>query len=164
MHLSLHSCESQWSFLNGNWLVNHVSVTLFFFFFTNLSRGNYDALQSCITYLPISLASSSPSCVVLGFGPFHLVFVVLTFCRVSLSKVQRQLGFQVVSRASYCASRVSPRTLATTLAYRNPSACQQSTKYREQHQRKAMIWYHGYGADFPCVWFMTTNNIGVDFQ
>lgn len=22
VHLSLHSCESQWSFLNGNWLVN----------------------------------------------------------------------------------------------------------------------------------------------
>lgn len=31
VHLSLHSCESQWSFLNGNWLVNNVSVTHFFF-------------------------------------------------------------------------------------------------------------------------------------
>lgn len=34
VHLSLHSCESQWSFLNGNWLVNHVSVTLFIFYKT----------------------------------------------------------------------------------------------------------------------------------
>ena len=61
VHLSLHSCESQCSFLNGNWLVNHVSVT---FFLTNLSGGNYDALQSCITYLPISLAFGPLSCVV----------------------------------------------------------------------------------------------------
>lgn len=30
VHLSLHSCENQWSFLNGNWLLNHVSVALFF--------------------------------------------------------------------------------------------------------------------------------------
>lgn len=48
--------------------------------------------------------------------------------------------------------------------YRNPSACQQSTEYWERHQRKALILYQGHGADFPCVQFMTTNNIGADVQ
>lgn len=79
----------------------------FFVFFRNLNGGNYDALPYCITYLPISLAPSSPSCVVLGFCPFHLVFRALTFCRVPLSKVQRQLAFQVVSEASHFALRVA---------------------------------------------------------
>lgn len=92
VHLSLHSCESQWSFLNGNWQVNHVSVTLFSF--SNLSGGNYDASQSCIAYLPIS---------------FHLLLGVLTFCRVSLSKAQWQLGFQVVSWDSYYTLRVTKK-------------------------------------------------------
>lgn len=87
VHLSLHSCENQWSFLNGNWLLNHVSFALFFF--TKQSGGNYDALQFCITYLPICLASSSPSSAVLGFCPFHLVFTVLNFCRVSWSEIQK---------------------------------------------------------------------------
>lgn len=77
-----------------------------FLFFTKQSGGNYDALQFCITYLPICLASSSPSSVVLGFCPFHLVFRVLNFCRVTWSKVQRQFGFFVVSRAFHYALRV----------------------------------------------------------
>lgn len=29
VHLSLHSCEGQWSFWCGNWLINHVSVIFF---------------------------------------------------------------------------------------------------------------------------------------
>lgn len=90
VHLSLHSCEGRWSFWSGNWLVNHVSVT---FFLENQIGGNYDALQFCITYLPSSLASSPPSRVVLGFCPFHLVFRVLNFCRVTWSKDQRQFVF-----------------------------------------------------------------------
>lgn len=77
-----------------------------FLFFTKQSGGNYDALQFCITYLPICLASSSPSSVVLGFCLFHLVFRVLNFCRVTWCKVQRQFGFFVVSRAFHYALRV----------------------------------------------------------
>lgn len=70
VHLPLHSCKSQLSFLNGNWLVNDAFVTCYF---RRLNRGNYDALQNRITYLPVSLAPCHPSCVVLGFCPFHLV-------------------------------------------------------------------------------------------
>lgn len=93
---------AQWSFLNGNWQVNHVSVTLFF-----LSKRRKLWCITILHHLPSSfLGPSLPSCVVLGFCPFHLVFRALNFCGVPLSKVQRQLWFQMVSWASYYDLRV----------------------------------------------------------
>lgn len=105
-------------------------------FFFNLSGGNYDALQPCITYLPISLASSPLSCVVLSFLSLPSCIWSFDLFRGFLCPTSKgSWGFKWSPGLPIMPQR-PPRKLATRLEHGHPSACQQWSDYLGEYPMK----------------------------